>query len=316
MAEVLGIHHMSAVSGPGQENVDFYSGVLGLRLVKLTVNFDDPGAYHLYYGDADGNPGTLVTFFPYPNGHPGRPGAGQATVTHLSIPQGATGFWVDRFRKFEVDFDRPYSRENSETIRFRGPDGLLLELIAGPLHLPVHRWPGASIPQEASIGRIMTITLIERKLEPTQTILQDVLGFKLISEKHGRFRFGVGAGGPGEVVEIIVDPDGPASRPGHGSIHHIAFRVASIADQAVVANLATEKGLRVSQVMDRDYFKSVYFREPGGVLFEVATDGPGFTIDEPFETLGRRLMLPKRLEPGRLQIERALPNLELNREYR
>jgi glyoxalase family protein len=313
MAEVLGIHHMSAISGPSQENLDFFAGVLGFRLVKRTVNFDDPSAYHLYYGDGIGSPGTLVTFFPYPEGQPGRPGAGQATVTQLSIPPNATGFWVERFRRFDVDFDRPYSRDNRETTRFRGPDGLLLELVASPEHRTTTQWPGAPNAPEEAIGGILAFTLVERNLEPTQKVLEQVLGFQLKSEKHGRFRFGVCEGGLGKGVEVIVDPDGMPSRQGHGSVHHIAFRVASSGEQEEIRVKAVEHGLRVSDVKDRDYFKSIYFREPGGVLFEVATDGPGFTVDEPFESLGAKLRLPKQFEGARSRIERSLPPLELVR---
>ena len=310
MGEVLGIHHMSAICGPAQENLDFYTGVLGLRLVKLTVNFDDPSAYHLYYGDGLGQPGTLLTFFPYP-GHPGRPGAGQATVTHLSIPLGSMPYWVDRFRRFDVDFDRPNSRESRETMRFRAPDGLLLEFVAGREYRPPERRPGTEIPDENAVGGINAVTLIERELTPTRAILENVLGFRLVSEKNGRFRFAVGDGGYGKVIEVIVDPDGLSSRQGHGSVHHIAFRVPNGSVQAAIGLIAGDNGLKVSPVMDRDYFRSIYFREPGGVLFEVATDSPGFLVDESFESLGSGLRLPKQLQELRPKIERSLPKLEL-----
>jgi len=210
-----------------------------------------------------------------------------------------------------VDFDRPYARDNRETTRFRGPDGLLLELVASPEHNPTESWPDAPVPQDKSIGGIIAMTLIERELGPTQRVLEGVLGFTLRSEKHGRFRFGVDDGGAGKTVEVVIDPDGLDGRQGHGSVHHIAFRVPSEEIQATLRTRALELGLRASEVRNRDYFKSVYFREPGGVLFEIATDGPGFTVDEPFESLGTVLRLPKQFEDSRSQIKRALPKLEL-----
>jgi glyoxalase family protein len=311
MADILGIHHMTALSGPAQENLDFYSDVLGLRLVKLTVNFDDPGTYHLYYGDASGTPGTILTFFPYPNGYPGRPGAGQATVTTLSVPPGSMPFWVDRFRANEVDFDRPLNRGGMQSLAFRAPDGLLLELAASPDQASKDLWTASPVPTEARIGGIRSVTLVERDLGPTETILTDVLGFRKTAETGNRHRFEVAEGGAGKTVEVVVDPTGPSARGGHGSVHHIAFRVADDVAQAAAREELESKGFTVSQIRDRDYFRSIYFREPGGVLFEIATDTPGFTVDEPLESLGTALRLPKSYEAQRGQIQRVLPPLKL-----
>ncbi len=302
---------MSAISGPAQENLHFYAKVLGLRLVKLTVNFDDPSAYHLYYGDGLGNPGTLLTFFPYPGGRPGRPGAGQTTVTHLSIPKGAMAYWVNRFKQFDVDFDRPTSKDGRDAVRFRAPDGLLLELVATSDYIEPAPWTKWTVPHDKAIGGIHSFTLVEREIGPTRAVLEKDLGFKLVSENGGRFRFEVGRGGPQKTVDVLVDPDGPSGREGHGSVHHIAFRTPTSESQANRRQILLDHGFRVSPVKDRDYFQSIYFREPGGVLFEIATDKPGFQVDEPEPELGSALQLPQQFSDIRAQIEKALPKLEL-----
>ena len=310
MADILGIHHMTAISGPAQENFDFYAGVLGLRLVKLTVNFDDPTAYHLYYGDGAGSPGTILTFFPYPNGYPGRPGRGQATVTSLSIPRDAVQYWVDRFKQFEIEFDKPQSREGGQTIGFRAPDGLPLELVATGDHMPGAPWSRSPVPENRSVGGVRSVTLVEGALEPTERILTELLGLQKVAEKDHRHRYGLGDSGPFRVIDVVVDPTGPSGRSGHGSVHHVAFRTANEESQLAMRQKLVDAGLHVSQVMDRNYFKSIYFREPGGVLFEIATDPPGFAVDEPFENLGESLRLPAQFESHRPQIARALPKLD------
>lgn len=311
MAEILGIHHMSALSGPAQETVDFYHGVLGLRLVKLTVNFDDPGTYHLYYGDGEGTPGSLLTFFPYPDGYPGRPGAGQATVTTLCAPAGSSAYWIDRFREHEVDFDRPANRQGVQIISFRAPDGLLLELSAGADYVPPADWADSPVPSDYRLGNVRSFTLVERTLGPTESVLCEVLGFHKTAESGNRHRYELGAGGPGRTIDVIEDPSGPSGRGGHGSVHHIAFRTAGEDTQEAARREIADRGLPVSLVRDRDYFKSIYFREPGGVLFEIATDGPGFAVDEDSAELGRTLKLPKAQEGFRKKIERVLPPLKL-----
>lgn len=314
MCNVLGIHHMSAISGPAQENLDFYVGVLGLRLVKLTVNFDDPTAYHLYYGDGVGTPGTLLTFFPYPGGHPGRPGAGQTTVIHLSIPHGSMQFWTQRFQGFDVDYDRPQSREGVDSMRFRAPDGLQLELVATRAYQAPIRWTGSPVASERAIGGIQAVTLVERELGPTQLILEKIFGFRLAGEKGGRYRFELEDGGVGKSLYVVIDRDGLAGRQGHGGVHHVAFRVPSEEVQMDLRLQVIRAGLSVSAVLDREYFRSIYFREPGGVLFEIATDEPGFLVDENADELGSRLQLPRQFESFRVQIERSLPEIEFKRK--
>ncbi|HSI73685.1 MAG TPA: ring-cleaving dioxygenase [Fimbriimonas sp.] len=310
MAAILGIHHMTAICGPGQENLDFYSGVLGLRLVKLTVNFDDPAAHHLYYGDSTGAPGTILTFFPYPNGYPGRPGRGQVTVTSLSIPRDAVQYWVDRFKNHEIEFDKPQSREGGQTIGFRAPDGLPLELVATNEHEPCARWEDSPVPFAKAVGAIRSVTLVVGALEPTERVLIELLGMQKVAEKDYRHRYGLGDDGPYRVLDVVVDPTGPTGRSGHGSVHHVAFRTPNEETQENLRQRLIEGGLHVSDVRDRTYFKSVYFREPGGVLFEIATDTPGFVIDEKEETLGTELKLPAQFESHRRQIEKALPPLK------
>ena len=310
MAAILGIHHMTAICGPGQENLDFYSGVLGLRLVKLTVNFDDPAAHHLYYGDAVGSPGTILTFFPYPKGYPGRPGRGQVTVTSLSIPRDAVQYWVDRFKNNEIEFDKPQSREGGQTIGFRAPDGLPLELVATNEHEPCARWEDSPVPFAKAVGAIRSVTLVVGALEPTERVLIELLGMQKVAEKDYRHRYGLGDDGPYRVLDVVVDPTGPTGRSGHGSVHHVAFRTPNEETQENLRQRLIEGGLHVSDVRDRTYFKSVYFREPGGVLFEIATDSPGFLIDEKEGTLGTELKLPTQFESHRRQIERALPPLK------
>ena len=309
MDGVLGIHHMTAISGPAQENLDFYAGILGLRLVKLTVNFDDPSAYHLYYGDGAGNPGTILTFFPYPNGHQGRSGSGQASVTRLSVPSGSLGYWLDRLTQFEIDFDHPQTKNGRESFSFRAPDGLEIELVVNPNYDIRAYWDQSPVPKNVAISGMDSIQIIERTLEPTKEILEDILGFQLVGQHEDIYRFEVNGGGCGKTIEVVIDPTGPSGKQGPGGVHHIAFRTEDENSQQDRRIQVLERGLRVSAVMDRDYFKSIYFREPGGVLFEIATDPPGFTVDETPETIGTSLRLPKQYEPMRTQIEHALPPL-------
>ena len=311
MGEILGIHHMTAISGPAQENLGFYTEILGLRLVKLTVNFDDPNAYHLYYGDVVGSPGTILTFFPYPDGHAGQVGAGQASVTRLSIPPNTIDYWEDRLRHFEVEYKPPYELLGSPRIRFQGPDGLPLELIATPKYQHSKPWLLSSVPHENAIGGMDSITIIERSLAPTKALLEDILGFHLADETEEGFRFEDGNGGHGHTIIVQVDPKANPGRQGPGAVHHIAFRVADSQSQLEHRLELVKRGYHVSAVMNRDYFQSIYFREPGGVLFEIATDAPGFTVDEPLESLGTKLRLPSQYEPYRDQIEQELPDLHL-----
>ena len=308
---ILGIHHMTAITDDAQANVDFYTGVLGLKLVKLTVNFDDPGAYHLYYGDGLGTPGSNLTFFPYGGGRQGRIGAGQVTSTGLAIPSGSMGWWVHRLTAEGLSMDAPFQRGDEEILEFRAHDGLPLELVASPDYTPGAAFDGSTVPSEHAIGRMYSITISENYGEATVQLLEEVMGFQRIGETGKRVRYQGANTGPGTYLDLVVDPAIPVGHGGHGSVHHIAWATADETTQLEWHQEISNLGYNISPVMNRDYFKSIYFREPGGVLFEIATMGPGMTIDETPALLGTTLRLPQMYEPIRGQIERAMPKLRL-----
>ena len=303
---ITGIHHVTAIARDPQANVDFYTGVLGLRLVKKTINYDDPGSYHLYYGDEEGHPGTIITFFPWPLARQGRHGAGQATVTSFSVPEGSLGFWSERLKAFGVPFEEPRTRWDEEVLTLLDRDGLKLELVAGAGDDRTP-WEGGPVPADKAIRGFAGVTLTQWNLEATAKLLTGVMGFRSIANVRNRFRFEVGAGGPGTRVDVVVQPDAPRGHVAAGTVHHVAFRTPEDAQQSVWHEELEELGFQVSPIMDRQYFHSIYYREPGGVLFEIATDPPGFTADESVENLGTGLRLPAWLEPERKRIEDALP---------
>jgi glyoxalase family protein len=307
---ILGLHHMTAITNDAQANVDFYTGVLGLRLVKLTVNFDDPTAYHLYYGDGLATPGSNLTFFPY-EGRKGVLGAGQLTATGLAIPHGSTGWWVDRLTKEGVDFDQPSMRGDEEITPFRAHDGLPLELVASPQYTPGEDFEGSSVPFERSISRMHSVTLTENYGEATIKLLTETMGLEPVSDSGSRVRFQGANKGPGSFVDVVTDPEKPYGHGGFATVHHIAWATEDVDTQLEWHRTITDLGYNISPVMNRDYFKSIYFREPGGVLFEIATMGPGMTLDESPELLGTSLRLPQMYEPIREKIEAALPKLRL-----
>lgn len=302
---IPGLHHITAIAGDAQANVDFYCGVLGLRLVKRTINFDDPGTYHLYYGDAAGSPGTIMTFFPWAGAHRGWQGKGQATVTSFAIPASTIELWQRRLNEKGIAFDGPTLRFGEPVLRFTDPDGMALELIGSE--------PESSV---SDIVGFHSVTLEVATFDKTAALLTDVMGYTLIGEEHSRTRFAVNSiertgKDVGKYIDILRRPDAPNGLPGVGTIHHIAFRTPDDAQQELWLEKLGGLGYGVSPVMDRSYFHSIYFREPGNVLFEIATDPPGFTIDEPLTSLGERLMLPPWLEDSRDRIEGRLPKLRL-----
>ncbi|MGE3661541.1 MAG: ring-cleaving dioxygenase [Pseudonocardia sp.] len=306
-----GLHHVTAIAGDPQRNVDFYTRVLGLRLVKRTVNFDAPDTYHLYYGDTAGNPSTLLTFFPWADVPAGRQGAGLTTATAFSVPGESLGWWQRRLAELGVDAGAPVSRDGEEVLTLRDPDGLVIDLVAAPGDAR-SGWDGAAdVPAEHAVRGLHAVTLSEAALEPTQRMLADLLGMKLAGEDGDRTRFTMGAG-DGTAVDVLADVRRYGLQAG-GTVHHIAFRVRDRATQEAWRRQLVELGVPVTDIRDRQYFTSIYFREPGGVLFEIATDEPGFTVDEPLLELGRALKLPPWLEPSREQIEAALPPLEVAR---
>ena len=309
MTRSLGIHHVTAIAGDPQRNLDFYVGTLGLRLVKRTINFDDPTTYHFYFGDATGRPGSLLTFFPWAGAYRGRPGAGEVGETAFAVPDGALDFWRERLTLQGVAFrDRP-PRFGEESIALADPDGLRLVLIASPNAGSDGLWRDGAIPSAGAIRGIHSATIAVRNLEPTAELLTEALGFHSLGREGDRLRLEAGAGGPGALIDLLLDPAVAPALSGAGTVHHIAWRARDDLAQAELQRAVLGRGLVTTPVVDRQYFKSIYFREPGGTLFELATDGPGFLIDEPVEYLGAQLRMPARFEPHRAEIEAALPTV-------
>ena len=311
---ILGIHHVTAIAGEPQTNVDFYAGLLGLRLVKKTVNFDDPSTYHLYYGDGLGRPGTIMTFFPWPGVRSGTLGSGQTQTTAFAVPKTSLDFWRRRLGNSSVRTE-DVERLGVPGIAFTDPDGLRLELLAS-VHTDDSRepWDGASVPVEHAIRGFDGVTFLHADSTATERLLVDVMGFRKVAHDANRTRYASGDGGSGAFVDLVRDPSAVRGRVAGGSVHHVAFRVADDAAQAEWMDRLFASGHPTTDVKDRQYFHSIYFREPGGVLFELATDNPGFAIDEPADALGRELRLPPWLEQARHRIEAALPTLETARD--
>jgi glyoxalase family protein len=310
-----GLHHVTAIASDPQRNVDFYTTVLGLRLVKQTVNFDAPDTYHLYYGDTAGRPSTILTFFPWRGVPPGRQGVGLTTATAFSVPPESLGWWQRRLRELQVDADDPAARDGEEVLTLRDPDGLVLDLVAAPGDAR-SGWDGAaSVPAEHAVRGLHSVTLSEGALDPTAQMLGGMLGMQVAGEAGDRARFGMADGGAGAMVDVAAAAGGRGLQAG-GTVHHIAFRAPDRETQARWRRELVDAGVDVTEIIDRQYFTSIYFHEPGGVLFEIATDAPGFDIDEPLLELGRRLKLPPWLEPDREQIAAALPPLRLDAEER
>ena len=300
-AKILGIHHVTAIAAAPQPNVDFYTRVLGMRLVKKTVNFDDPATYHFYYGDRTGSPGSILTFFPWPGARRGHHGSGQVTVTSFAVPRGSLGRWKERARAHGIPTGAIETRFDEEVLILPDPDGLQLELIGS-----------LDAGEGDAIGKIHSATISEEGYQRTANLLTDTMGFRLTGEHGNRFRYEVAAGGPGATVDVLCTPDLRRGSGGAGTVHHIAWRTADDPQQLVWHRHLIDLQYNVSPVMDRQYFHSIYFREPGGVLFEIATDPPGFTVDEPLESLGTGLMLPPAYEKLRKQIELALPEIKVS----
>lgn len=308
---IRGIHHITAVASDPQRNLDFYTQVLGLRLVKLTVNFDDPGTYHFYFGNAAGQPGTILTFFPWVNVRAGQRGTGQVGVVAFRIPPNSTSYWADRLKRHGVAASGPLQRFDEEVLALEDPDGLLLELVASREGAGIEEtWLGSDIPAENAIRGFSHPTLVLGGFEATARLLTETFGLAQVKQSGARFRFSASEDLGGQ-VELEVRPSELPGRVGAGIVHHIAWRARDDAEQLTWREILIERGLDVTPVLDREYFHSIYFREPGGILFEIATDPPGFATDEPADALGSHLKLPAWLEPQRAQIEKALPPLKL-----
>jgi predicted esterase/catechol 2,3-dioxygenase-like lactoylglutathione lyase family enzyme len=308
VSSVLGIHHVTAIASDPQRNLDFYVGLLGLRLVKRTVNFDDPETYHLYFGDDVGNPGSIMTFFPWPGARRGRQGTGQVAVTSFAVLPRALGFWVERLVRHGIKYEGP----TRQVISFKDPDGLMLEIVTDARAEARPAWGAApGVAREHAIHGFHSVTLWAEQGDDTERVLLDLLGFHPVREDGSTRRYSVGDGGPGTIVDVRSVGGFVHGAAGAGTVHHVAWRVADDNVQLQVREQVTTAGLDATPVIDRHYFHSVYFREPGGVLFELATDPPGFAIDEPVEHLGERLTLPQQYEGHRAEIEAILPPIHL-----
>ncbi|MFL5740311.1 MAG: ring-cleaving dioxygenase [Flavisolibacter sp.] len=308
---ITGIHHVTAIASNAQKNLDFYTGILGLRLVKKTVNFDGPDVYHFYYGDEQGNPGSILTFFPYQGLVNGRHGKGMLNTTSFSVASSSLDFWLERFKRFGIHYKKPQERFEGEIIvYFEDEDGLGLELVFNDADKR-NSYANGPIPPEHAIKGFYNVEIWEEGYERTAALLTEQLDHKLIAEKGNRFRF-TATDAPGNYVDIVCSPDSLRGLAGSGTVHHIAFATPDKQTQADVRLKIVKRMLNPSPILDRTYFTSIYFREPGGVLFEVATSGPGFTFDEPLEHLGGALKLPPQFEEDRLKIEQTLPPILIN----
>jgi glyoxalase family protein len=307
-----GIHHITAIASSASENLAFYQNILGLRLVKKTVNFDDPYTYHLYYGDAAGAPGTIITFFPWENLPPGKSGAGMVTSIAFSIPMGSVGYWRNRLNAHGIRTIED-KRFGDQIIQFADPDGLSLELIVTPTLGSTSIHSGNSKPAAHRIAGLHSATALLRSLEETQSLLVNLMGMKHHDKEGNRYRFKIkGDDSFGQFYDVVVDEQAENGRQGGGTVHHIAFRTPTDDEQKYWQQSLMDNGFSVTPIRDRKYFKSIYFHEPGGILFEIATDPPGFTVDEAYDNLGHELQLPDRYEPLRSEIEKRLPQLQSN----
>jgi glyoxalase family protein len=304
---ILGLHHVTATVDEAQPDLDFCVGALGLRLVKKTVNFDNHHVYHFYYGDQRGTPGTIWTTFPYHGRgvRTGVKGSGQVTVISFSVPLGSLEFWTRRLMAMGVPVAPVEPRFGEESILATDPSGLLIELVATD-HDPRHHWDGGGIDADYAVRGLHSVSMTLPAPDATVAFMKEWLGFTLTDEAPDRVRMGLHGGGPGQQIDLIINPHAPAAINGIGTVHHVAVAIDEAAAQARLREALIARDIRVTPVMDRQYFQSIYFREPGGVLFEVATTRPGFDVDEPMDELGRALKLPPWEEPNRAEIERGL----------
>ena len=306
---ITGLHHITVIAGDAQENLDFYVGVLGMRLVKKTVNQDVPGTYHLFYADGEAHAGTDLTFFPWPEMAPGRAGVGLTSDVALAVPPGSLGYWADRLAHAGVRVGTPSQRFGERLIVFSDPHGLVLALVETGDAREFTPWAGSPVPEALQIRGLHAVRLLEHDAAATIGFLVSTLGFAAVAEEDGWHRLALGDGGSGRFLDVKEHRDDRRGVWGTGSVHHVAWRVPDDATELRVQRRLLDADRRPTEVIDRFWFKSVYFKEPGGALFEIATDGPGFVADESVESLGTRLVLPPWLEQQRLQIEASVPPL-------
>ncbi|WP_372920429.1 ring-cleaving dioxygenase [Salegentibacter sp.] len=307
--KILGLHHITAIAGDPQRNYDFYTKVLGLRMVKKTVNFDDPQTYHFYFGNKTGFPGTILTFFPWPRAKKGKNGVGMATEIGYSVPEGSLNFWQKRFDQHGVNYGKASEEFGEKFLPFEDPDGLKLKLIVPKSVDSREAWETEEIKADVAIKGFHYVALSLYNQAPTAGVLMNIFGYKLKEQEGNRFRYITDAVENASIIDIIEDPAGERGVNAAGTNHHIAFRVKDEDSQEYFRKKIVEAGFNITGKIDRDYFYSLYFREPGGVLFEIATDNPGFTRDESLEELGSNLKLPEQYEASRERIERLLPKL-------
>lgn len=309
---ITGIHHITAIAGNPQQNIDFYTGVLGLRLVKKTINFDAPDVYHFYFGDELGRPGTVFTTFPFTGARKGTKGTGELTYTAFSVGKDSLNYWIERLKKFGIPVSDVQTRFGDKLIRFEDHDSMGIELVANDAD-ERPGWTYGHIPAEHSIRGFYGATLNLQSKELTEQLLIRHMDYHVIGQEGDRYRYGT-LGKPGDIVDIVVDKTGRRGAQSAGTVHHIAFRTANETTQLAVQEILMQNGYMVTEVKDRNYFKSIYFREPGGVLFEIATDEPGFAIDEDEAHLGEQIKLPEWAEPSRGKIEKNLAPVKLDVE--
>jgi glyoxalase family protein len=306
----MSIHHVTAIAGDPVQNLGFYARDLGLRFVKKTVNFDDPSTYHFYYGDETGSPGTILTFFPWTNAPAGRSGVGETRQTAFRVPLRSIDYWTERFSKKGISYEPLEKRFGEPVLPFTDPDGMALALVGIADAESESGWSNKEIPSEHAIRGLQGVTLLLDSAQKTAAILTDVFGFREVAREGSVIRFAAAGDVKGSVVDIYEAPGVLRGHQGRGSVHHIAFRAADDVQQAqMTEKLIRTHGRHPTEQKDRKYFRSIYFREPGGVLFEIATDIPGFAVDEPVEALGQHLKLPEFLESRRREIEGLLPVL-------
>ena len=307
--KILGIHHITAIAGQAQRNYDFYTKVLGLRLVKKTVNFDDPGTYHFYYGNEKGSPGTILTFFPWTYVKRGMTGTGMATEIGYSVPAGSLEFWKNRFTEKNIQHDQPAERFGEKYLAFEDPDGLKLNLVVPSNDDLRNPWVSEGVDASVATKGFHSIVLTLKNVKPTAEVLTEIFGYRLLKQEGNIYRFITDAIDNASIVDIIEDPTGKPGIVAGGTNHHVAFRVKNEEILMAFREKIESRGHHITPKIDRNYFFSLYFREPGGVLFEIATDNPGFDIDEPVNELGSNLKLPSQYEVHRNEIEQVLPVL-------
>lgn len=304
-----GIHHITALAGDAQRNAEFYVTSLGMRLVKKSVNQDDPATYHLFYGNANGDPGSGLTFFPWPMARQGKPGLGEAVKVALAVPSGSMEYWAERFGEQGIDFDGPYDRFGQQAIGFKDPDLMKLELVFDSAVDTLPGYTDGTVPAEHTIRGFRGTTLLLNNREATAEVLKSLFGFEESAQSGNAWHYTTGAPVGGSVI-IEVGESHPSAN-GRGIIHHVAFRAKDDEELESLREKVLKMGLSPSQVIDRHWFHSVYFRSPGGVLFEIATDGPGYDVDEDPDKLGQKLILPPWLETKREMIEKRLPEIKV-----